>query len=62
MTFRSVDTRASFTALEERISAYWQQHDIKRKALAHGDQAKPFIFYEGPPTANGKPGIHHVEA
>jgi len=62
MTFRAVDTRASFVALEERIGAYWAQHDIKRKALAHGDQARPFIFYEGPPTANGKPGIHHVEA
>lgn len=62
MTFRAVDTRASFVALEERIGAYWAEHDIKRKALAHGDQARPFIFYEGPPTANGKPGIHHVEA
>ena len=62
MTFRAVDTRASFVALEERIGTYWAQHDIKRKALAHGDQARPFIFYEGPPTANGKPGIHHVEA
>ena len=62
MTFRAVDTRASFVALEDRISDYWRQHDVKRKALAHGDPNKPFIFYEGPPTANGRPGIHHVEA
>lgn len=62
MTFRAVDTRASFVALEERIGEFWRSHDIKRQALAHGDHAKPFIFYEGPPTANGKPGVHHVEA
>jgi len=62
MTFRAVDTRASFVALEDRIGDYWRTHDIKRHALAHGDHSKPFIFYEGPPTANGKPGVHHVEA
>ncbi len=62
MTFRAVDTRASFVALEDRIGEYWRVNDIKRHALAHGDHAKPFIFYEGPPTANGKPGVHHVEA
>ena len=62
MSFRAVDTRASFVALEDRIGDYWRSNDIKKQALAHGDHAKPFIFFEGPPTANGKPGVHHVEA
>jgi isoleucyl-tRNA synthetase len=42
--------------------AWWQAHDIVKETLAHGDRSRPFVFHEGPPTANGRPGIHHVEA
>lgn len=47
---------------EEEISKYWDQIDLLHKSVETRDENKPFIFYEGPPTANGKPGIHHVMA
>ncbi|MDB5195476.1 MAG: isoleucyl-tRNA synthetase, isoleucyl-tRNA synthetase [Parcubacteria group bacterium] len=47
---------------EEEILAFWQTHNIAEKARARGSEKKPFIFYEGPPTANGRPGVHHMES
>lgn len=47
---------------EEKISKYWQEIDLLHKAVESRDENNPYIFYEGPPTANGKPGIHHVMA
>ncbi len=47
---------------EERILAFWKEKNIFEKSLEQTKSGKPFIFYEGPPTANGKPGIHHLEA
>lgn len=62
MAFRDVNTRVSFPQLEQDILAWWQAQNIAKQALDHGDHARPFVFFEGPPTANGRPGIHHVEA
>ncbi|MBC8160617.1 MAG: class I tRNA ligase family protein, partial [Roseiflexaceae bacterium] len=62
MAFKSVDTRVSFPALERELGEWWKQNDIVKKSLQSGDRARPFIFFEGPPTANGRPGVHHVEA
>ncbi len=45
-----------------KISQYWEEIDLLHKAVETRDENKPYIFYEGPPTANGKPGIHHVMA
>jgi isoleucyl-tRNA synthetase len=48
---------------EERILSYWKKKGIFEKTLEKNkDSGKEFIFYEGPPTANGRPGIHHMEA
>lgn len=47
---------------EHNISEYWQKIDLLHKSVNTRDERKPFVFYEGPPTANGKPGIHHVMA
>lgn len=47
---------------EKDILAFWQDQDIFAKSIAQRDGAPSFTFYEGPPTANGKPGIHHVMA
>lgn len=47
---------------EKNISKYWEQIDLLHKSVDTRDENKPFVFYEGPPTANGKPGIHHVMA
>jgi isoleucyl-tRNA synthetase len=41
---------------------YWQEHDIFKKSVEQKPKDKPFIFFEGPPSANGLPGIHHVMA
>lgn len=62
MPFQDVDAKLSFPALEQRVAQWWQSHDIVKQALAAGDREHPFIFFEGPPTANGRPGVHHVEA
>lgn len=48
--------------LEERILAYWKEKDAFRESLARRENAPPYIFVEGPPTANGLPGVHHVLA
>lgn len=47
---------------EKNISEYWEDIDLLHKSVDTRDENRPFIFYEGPPTANGKPGIHHVMA
>ena len=47
---------------EEEILAFWEREKIFEKSLAKKPTKGDFIFYEGPPTANGKPGIHHLAA
>ncbi|MBK9291779.1 MAG: isoleucine--tRNA ligase [Bacteroidetes bacterium] len=49
-------------ATGKEIRAWWEQNDIFRKTLENRKDGKPFVFYEGPPSANGVPGIHHVMA
>jgi isoleucyl-tRNA synthetase len=48
--------------LEERILEHWKKEDTFRESLKRRKNAPPFIFVEGPPTANGLPGVHHVLA
>ena len=56
-------TSKSESALrEERILEFWKENKTFEKSLKQTEGKKEFIFYEGPPTANGKPGIHHLEA
>jgi len=50
----------NFPKLEKRILKFWQQNRIFEKSMIRRKKAPNFVFYEGPPTANGKPGIHHV--
>ena len=47
---------------EERILEFWKEKSVFEKSLAKDAPNGEFVFYEGPPTANGKPGIHHLEA
>ena len=46
----------------EEILAYWQENDIFEKSISTREGNEPYIFFEGPPSANGMPGIHHVMA
>ncbi len=55
-------SHVSFPQLEEEILAWWEKNKIFKKSLDKDSPQGEFVFYEGPPTANGKPGIHHVLA
>jgi len=57
--FQSVDNNVRFPELEERILQFWSENRIYEKSLANRQGAKPFVFYEGPPTANGLPHPGH---
>src|SRR3989304_6322100 len=60
--FKPVSSKIDLPAQEERILALWKEGEIFAKSVARRHGAEPFILYEGPPTANGNPGIHHVLA
>jgi isoleucyl-tRNA synthetase len=60
--FRPVDPKQPFPALEERILERWRERDVFRRSFANREGAPLWSFYEGPPTANGRPGSHHVLA
>ncbi len=62
MGFVPASPRVSFPEMEERILRFWAEHDVFRKTLATREGRPQFTFYEGPPTANGLPGVHHVLA
>jgi len=55
-----VDPGQSFPALEESILERWRERDVFGESVRRRQGAEPFVFYEGPPTANGRPGAHHV--
>jgi len=46
--------------MEERVLAFWRERGIFARSLEERAGREPFVFYEGPPTANGRPGSHHV--
>ncbi len=60
--FNPVDPRQPFPELEERVLARWRERDVFARSLAAREGAEVWSFYEGPPTANGRPGSHHVLA
>jgi isoleucyl-tRNA synthetase len=58
--FKPVDPKQSFPEMEERVLARWRERDVFHRSLASREGAEVWSFYEGPPTANGRPGSHHV--
>jgi isoleucyl-tRNA synthetase len=60
--FRPVPAEADFTALEAGELARWAEHRVFERSVELRQGAEPWVFYEGPPTANGRPGLHHVWA
>jgi isoleucyl-tRNA synthetase len=54
--------RLNFSKLEVETLKWWKENNIFEKSVSTREEGIPFTFYEGPPTANGKPGIHHVLA
>lgn len=58
--FKQYEGNISYPKIDEQILKFWQENKIFEKSISTRDENKPFTFYEGPPTANGRPGIHHV--
>ena len=57
---RPVDSAQSFPELEQGVLERWRERDVFHESIRRREGAPPFVFYEGPPTANGRPGSHHV--
>ncbi|WKZ50291.1 MAG: isoleucine--tRNA ligase [Anaerolineales bacterium] len=62
MSFKSVSPKLDVTAMEEAVLKIWKREDVFKKTVERRQGAPEYVFYEGPPTANGKPGVHHVLA
>jgi isoleucyl-tRNA synthetase len=58
--FREVNTKINFLQLEENILRFWKEQEIFNKSIEIREKGPHYAFYEGPPTANGSPGVHHV--
>jgi isoleucyl-tRNA synthetase len=60
--YREIGTRVDLIQLEHQVLEFWKSESIFEKSVQMRSEAPTWIFYEGPPTANGLPGAHHVEA
>jgi isoleucyl-tRNA synthetase len=60
MAHRPVDPQQSFPDLEQEVLRRWRERDVFHESVRRRRGAEPWVFYEGPPTANGRPGVHHV--
>ncbi|GAG28776.1 unnamed protein product, partial [marine sediment metagenome] len=60
--FNPVNSRVSFPQIEAAVLATWKDENIYHKSINARKDGPRFVFYEGPPFANGSPGIHHVLA
>ena len=57
---REVDARQELPELEQEVLERWRERDVFGESLRNREGAEQWVFYEGPPTANGRPGSHHV--
>ena len=57
---KKVETNLNFVEREREIAAYWKEHEVFRKTSEKNEGGESFAFYDGPPTANGKPHIGHI--
>ena len=62
MSFRAISAAVDLPAVEHSILKFWRENSIFEKTVAAREGAPTWTFYEGPPTANGMPGTHHIEA
>jgi len=60
--FKPVSSKLDITAMEEAVQRFWKAQAIFKKTIEQRQGSPDYIFFEGPPTANGKPGVHHVLA
>ncbi len=60
--FNPVSSKLDVIAMEEGVLTFWKRKEIFKKTIEQRQGGPEYVFYEGPPTANGKPGVHHVLA
>ena len=60
--FKPVSPKLDVPAMEEAVLKFWKQNDIFKQTVEQRQGGPEYVFFEGPPTANGKPGVHHVLA
>ena len=58
--YRKVDTNLNFVDREKNVEKFWRENHIFEKSMEHRKEGQTYTFYDGPPTANGKPHIGHV--
>lgn len=61
-SWKQVPAQVDLPAMERDVLAFWNEHGTFAKSLEQSADGQPWTFYEGPPTANGMPGTHHIEA
>ncbi|NDJ76894.1 MAG: isoleucine--tRNA ligase, partial [Chloroflexi bacterium] len=62
MQFKAVTSKVDIEALEQAQLTFWREKDVFRRTMEERQGGPNYVFYEGPPTANGRPGTHHVLA
>jgi isoleucyl-tRNA synthetase len=60
--YRPVPHQVDLPAMEHAVLGFWAENDVFARSVEQTRNGQPWVFYEGPPTANGMPGAHHVEA
>ena len=58
--YKKVDTDMNFVEREKETAKFWKDNDIFRKSIKQREGCPTYMFFDGPPTANGKPHIGHV--
>ncbi|MGI6158212.1 MAG: class I tRNA ligase family protein, partial [Saccharofermentanales bacterium] len=58
--YEKVDSNLDFVPREEDVLSFWRENDIFKKSMQQREGCPVFTFYDGPPTANGKPHVGHV--
>jgi len=62
ISYRDVPAKIDLPNMEQEVLSFWATNEIFHKSLERTSDGPLWVFYEGPPTANGMPGTHHVEA
>ena len=59
--YKKVELKDGFVGMERKVAEYWKENDIIKKNFNMNEGKRYFTFYDGPPTANGKPHVGHIE-
>ncbi|HEV2886294.1 MAG TPA: isoleucine--tRNA ligase [Jatrophihabitans sp.] len=62
MAYQALPAHVDLAATDHDVIAFWREHKVFQKSLEQTAGGPSYVFYEGPPTANGTPGTHHIEA